>query len=206
MEQVLGERTRYITVAVEDIYQPHNASAVLRTCDALGVQDVHIIENRNSYQVNPGVELGTAQWLTLYRHQSGRDNTVAAIEAIRSDGYRIVATSPHARQQTLEQLDLERGRIALLFGTEMDGLSDTALSLCDEYVAIPMVGFVESFNISVSAALVLYSLTRRLRASRVDYHLSETETEELLLAWLRQSIKHVEALEAKFLDGKNSLE
>jgi tRNA (guanosine-2'-O-)-methyltransferase len=152
--EVLAERTRYITVAVEDIYQPHNASAVLRTCDAFGIQDVHIIENRNIYRLNPSVELGTAQWLTLHRHRGPENNTEAAINHLRSTGYRIVATSPHARQQELEALDLNAGPVAVLFGTEKEGLSETALSLADEYVAIPMYGFVESFNISVSAALV----------------------------------------------------
>ena len=198
MDRVLAERTRYLTVAVEDVYQPHNASAVLRTCDGLGVQDVHIIENRNAYRLNPGVELGSAQWLTLHRYRGGEDNTAAAIEALRGAGYRIVATSPHTRRTSPGEIDLAAGPVALLFGNELEGLSKQTLDLADEYVAIPMYGFVESFNISVSAAVVLYHLTTRLRSAGIDYHITEDERREILLTWLRRSIGRSEALEREF--------
>ena len=198
MEAVLLERTRYLTVAVEDIYQPHNASAVLRTCDCFGIQDVHIIENRNEYRVNPGVELGTAQWLTLHRYQGEPTNTPRAIEGLRAAGYRIVATTPHTDQRSLDEFNLDSGPAALLFGTEMEGLSEAALDLADEHLVIPMVGFVESFNISVSAAIILHALSARLRASRIEYHLAADEKESILLAWLRSSINRVESLEREY--------
>ncbi|MFW5789066.1 MAG: TrmH family RNA methyltransferase [Spirochaetota bacterium] len=200
MHAVLAERTRYLTVAVEDIYQPHNASAVLRTCDCFGVQDVHIIENRNEYRLNPGVELGTAQWLTLHRYRDGGDNTPAAIDSLRAAGYRVVATTPHTNQVALEQFDLRAGPIALLFGNELDGLSDTALEAADEHLVIPMYGFVESFNISVSAAIVLHHLAHALRTSDLDYRLDEEERRDIELAWLRSSITRVEALEREFAE------
>ncbi|TVQ25087.1 MAG: TrmH family RNA methyltransferase [Spirochaetaceae bacterium] len=198
MQAVLAERTRYATVVVEDIYQPHNASAVLRTCDCFGVQDVHIIENRNAYRLNPGVELGTAQWLTLHRYSGEPDNTPRAIARLRDQGYRIVATSPHANQTTLERFDIDAGPFALLFGTELDGLTDTAVSLSDEHLIIPMYGFVESFNISVSVAIALHHLTHQLRSSTVDYHLSPDDRRDLLLGWLRSTIARVEQIEARF--------
>jgi tRNA (guanosine-2'-O-)-methyltransferase len=198
MRTVLAERTRYLTVTLEEIYQPHNASAVLRTCDSLGVQDVHIIESRNRYRLNPGVELGSAQWLTLHRYGERDGGTVAAIETLRRRGYRIVATSPHNGPVTLDTFDLERGPAALLFGTELDGLSSAALELADEYLVIPMFGFVESFNISVSAAVILHTLTTQLRRSSIDYHLSEDEQTTLQLDWLRATIRRVELLEREF--------
>ncbi|MFW5814722.1 MAG: TrmH family RNA methyltransferase [Spirochaetota bacterium] len=198
MHAVLAERTRYLTVAVEDIYQPHNASAVLRTCDCFGVQDVHIIENRNEYRLNPGVELGTAQWLTLHRYRDGGNNTHAALESLREAGYRVVATTPHTDQVALEEFDLRAGPVALLFGNELEGLSDAALEAADEHLIIPMYGFVESFNISVSAAIVLHHLTHALRASGLDYRLGDEERREIELAWLRSSIGRVEALEREF--------
>ncbi len=200
MHAVLAERTRYLTVAVEDIYQPHNASAVLRTCDCFGVQDVHIIENRNEYRLNPGVELGTAQWLTLHRYRDGENNTPTAIDSLRAAGYRVVATTPHTNQVALEELDLRAGPVALLFGNELDGLSDTALEAADEHLVIPMYGFVESFNISVSAAIVLHHLAHALRASDLDYRLDEEERRDIELAWLRSSIRRVEALEREFAE------
>jgi len=198
MRRVLAERTRYLTVVIEDIYQPHNASAVLRTCDCFGIQDVHIVENRNEYRLNPGVELGTAQWLTLHRYKGEPSNTPAAIDRLRSAGYRIVATTPHTEQRSLDDFDLDAGPVALLFGNEPDGLSETAFNLADEHLVIPMVGFVESFNISVSVAIILHTLSGRLRSGGIAYHLSPEENDELLLQWLRNSIGRVEALEREF--------
>lgn len=215
MEQVLGERTRYLTVVLEDIYQPHNASAVLRSCDSCGVQDVHIIEKRNSYRVNPGVELGTAQWLTLRRYRLDQaapkagatvttpDPVRAALTDLRARGYRIVATTPHTEDVELGSFDLNRGKVALCFGTEMEGLSEELLTEADEYVRIPMYGFVESFNISVSAAIILYTLTQRLRAhEEPPWRLSDAERAEILLTWLRRSVKESERLEARFRERR----
>ena len=194
MTEVLANRTRYITVVLENIYQPHNASAVLRSCDAFGIQDVHIIENGNRFSSNPAVDMGTSQWLTMYRYRGSRkdSNTPAAVTALRKQGYRIVATSPHAEDVEIGELDLSSGRIALLFGTELEGLSPYALEHADEYVRLPMYGFVESFNISVCCALSLYQLTGTLRSSAIDWHLTEHERLQLLHHWLRMNIRHPE--------------
>jgi tRNA (guanosine-2'-O-)-methyltransferase len=194
--EVLEQRSRYLTVALEDIYQPHNASAVLRSCDGFGIQDAWVIENRNSYTVNPGVELGTRQWLTLRRYGEGAYNTPAVMEQLRERGYRIVATSPHRHDVALEEFDLSAGKAAFFFGNELDGLSEGMLEAADEYMRIPMYGFVESFNISVSCALTLHHLSHRLRNSELPWRLSEEEQEELLLQWLRSSVKQSERIEA----------
>ncbi len=198
MDAVLENRTRYVTVVLEDIYQPHNASAVVRTCDALGVHDVHIVEQRNTYTVNPGVALGTTNWVNLIRYPRGDGAMREATAALRANGYRLVATTPHADAVGPADLDLSAGPVALMFGTELDGLSEAALTEADEYVRIPMYGFVESFNISVSAAISLFTLTERLRASDVPWRLTEEEAAETRLAWLRRSIKRAKALESEF--------
>ena len=197
---VLAARTRYITVALEDIYQPHNASAVLRTCDACGVQDVHIIENRNSHTLTSGVELGTAQWLTRHRYRNAANNTTQAIQELRDKGYRIVATSPHCDDVTPAVFDLQKGPAALLFGTELTGLSEEAMAQADEYIRIPMYGFVESYNISVSVAIILTRLIERLRDSHLPWELPNEERSELLLQYLRNSIKKVDKLESRFFN------
>ncbi|HKK48615.1 MAG TPA: RNA methyltransferase [Alkalispirochaeta sp.] len=202
MQQVLNRRSRYIAVAVEDIYQPHNGSAVLRSCDAFGVQDVHIIENRNRYRVNPGVELGTAQWLSMYRYPRPHDSeagaaaaqTRAAVATLHRQGYRVVATTPHRDDVTLAELDLTMGPVALLFGSEKDGLSEVALDLADEYMRIPMEGFVESLNISVSAAVSLHELAGRLRNGSITWQLRERERNIVLARWLRHSVRHAGAI------------
>lgn len=197
-QQVIAQRTRYISVVLEDIYQSQNASAVLRTCDCLGIQDVHIIENKNRFQLNPDVVLGSAKWLNLKKYNTGENNTISAIKKLRAEGYRIVATSPHKEDTNLDDFDLGKGKIALLFGTELKGLTNNALDQADEYLKIPIVGFTESFNISVSAAIILYQLRQKLRSSDIKWKLEEYESDSLLLEWLRISLKKPELIEAAF--------
>ncbi len=197
-EQVIRYRTRHITVVLEDIYQPHNASAVLRSADLTGIQDIHIIENKNRYEVNPEVAMGSSKWLNLIKYNEKADNTLDAYAALRKKGYRIVATTPHKQDQTLEEIPLE-GKMALVFGTELKGLSETAIVRADEYLRIPMYGFTESYNISVSAALSLFTLTERLRKSSIRWQLSETEKLDILLEWAKRSIKHADLYEKEFL-------
>lgn len=202
MYQTLSQRTRYLTVVLEDIYQPHNASAVLRSCDAFGVQDVHIIENRNTYRVNPGVALGSSQWLSLHRYNTGESNTPGAIETLRNKGYRIVATTPHSNDINLEDFDLESGKTALIFGTEMHGLSKEVISRADTFLKIPMYGFVESYNISVSCAVILHHLTYRLRESSLNWQLEMDQKDEILLDWLKKSLKKSDLYEKKFYEER----
>jgi tRNA (guanosine-2'-O-)-methyltransferase len=190
-EQVILNRTRYVSVALEDIYQPHNASAVLRTCDCFGIQDVHVIENQNKYQVNPDVALGSSQWVNIIKHNSQENNTLSTIQYLKSKGYRIVATTPHTNDVTLDSLDLDAGKIALFFGTEMRGLSKTMLDHADTYLKIPMFGFTESFNISVSASIILHHLTHKLHQSKLIWQLTDFEKEQVQHEWLKRTIKKV---------------
>ncbi len=204
IEQILQQRTRWVTVVLEDIYQPHNASACLRSCDGFGVQDIHIIENRNSFDLNRDVSLGSDRWLTLYRYtQTGINNTQLCLDKLKEKGYKIVATTPHEKEINIEQVPVDQ-KLALLFGTELNGLSDDAFSEADYFVKIPMFGFCESFNISVSVALCLYEITTRLRGSETDWSLSESEKLEIQLSWLRQSIRGGQLIEQRFITELNS--
>jgi tRNA (guanosine-2'-O-)-methyltransferase len=198
----LLERTRHITVVLEDIYQPQNASAVLRSADCFGIQDIHVIENTNQYEINPRVVHGASQWLNLYKYNSDVDNTTLCLETLKAKGYRIVATSPHAQSVSLQALPLDRP-IALMFGTEKLGLSSDALEQADEHMYIPMYGFTESLNISVSAAICIHHLSDRLRSSDIDWHLSEDEQLNLNLDWVRKVLKDPEGLEKRFWIEKN---
>lgn len=203
IEEVVQHRTRHLTVVVEDIYQPHNASAVLRSCDGFGIQDVHIIENSNRFEASSQVTIGADQWLTLSRYkQPNTDNTELCFNHLKKRGYKIIATSPHEQDVNLNDLPITE-RTALVFGTELDGISERAKELADGFVKIPMAGFSESFNISVSAAVCLYNLTRRLKASEVNWQLSDEEMEELKLNWLKQSIKAGEQLEKAFFEERD---
>jgi tRNA (guanosine-2'-O-)-methyltransferase len=198
---IASQRTRYITVVLEDIFQSHNASAVLRSCECFGIQDVHLIENRYTYELNPDIALGSWKWLTLNRHSDNPDNTISCLNKLKSEGYRIVATTPHELDTTPQKLDLAIGKVALVFGTELEGLSDNALSIADEFLKIPMVGFTESLNISVSAALLIHHLTEKLRNSTIKWQMEENEVTALLLQWMRNSIKMSKSIEKKFIQN-----
>ena len=187
--RVLKDRTKYITVALENIYQPHNASAVLRTADCFGVQDVHVIENDNVYDINPDVALGSYKWINLVRHNKLENNTFETIKHLKSNGYRIVATTPHNNDVTLDDFDLSAGKLALFFGTELTGLSNIVLENADEFLKIPMYGFTESFNISVSASVILHQFTNKLRSSNLNWNLSSKDKDITILRWLMNTIK-----------------
>jgi tRNA (guanosine-2'-O-)-methyltransferase len=198
-DEVLEERTRYITIALEDIYQSQNASAVLRTCDNLGIQDVHIIENRNDYTVNPDVSLGSEKWLTIKKYRKSGNNTIRAITVLREQGYRIVATSPHKTDTELTDFEIEKGKIALFFGTELQGLTEDVMKNADEFLKIPMHGFTESYNISVSAAIICFQLSEKLKSSDLNWRLTKSEKQEVKLDWLRASVKRSKIIEKEFL-------
>ena len=196
--RVLDNRTKYITVVLEDIYQPHNASAVLRTCDCFGIQDVHIIENRNKYTVNPDVALGSDKWLNIYKYRNFKNNSLHAIQVLKEKGYKIVATSLQVESKSIEDYDITKNKIALFFGTELTGLSDSVLNNADEFIKIPMFGFTQSFNLSVSAAIILYGFIKDLRLSSVDWKLSENDKTELKIKWIKQGLKMGNRIEDYF--------
>ncbi len=197
-EKVLDSRTRYINLVCEDIYQSHNASALIRTCDCFGIQDFHILEKRNVFEVNPEVALGASNWLSIKRYNDSGGNFSPVFDKLRSDGYRIVATTPGRYSVPLGELDLEKGPVSLLFGTEKEGLSPRLLEEADEFVRIEMFGFTESFNVSVSAGIILYNLRMKLQNSNADWHLTHGEKLSLKLDWLRKSIKSCDLIEKDF--------
>lgn len=197
-DALIRHRTKHLTVVLEDIYQPHNAAAVLRSCDCFGVQDVHVIENQNKFEANPDVELGSAKWITLNKYNSKEENTADCIKILKQKGYKIVVTSPHKNDCSIEELDITN-KSALFFGTEMRGATPVAFEQADAFVKIPMVGFTESLNISVSAAVTLYTLITRLKKSNVDWCLSKEEENAVRLQWLRNSIPKSGLIEKDFL-------
>ena len=197
-DRVLENRTRYINIVCEDIYQGHNASAILRTCDCFGIQDVHVIEARNSFEVNSEVALGSSNWLSIHRHTNSAEDLSELFEKLRSQNYRIVATTPHREGVSLRDFDLGKGPVSLVFGTEKDGLSKVLMEMADEYMTIDMYGFTESFNVSVSAGIILHYLRNELTGKRINWHLSESEKQLIKLDWLKKSLKRSELIEKEF--------
>lgn len=183
-DRLVLNRTRHICVVLEEIFQSHNASAVLRSCDCFGVQDIHVVENRNHYAPNSDVSMGSDKWVDYYKHPS----ILHTYDHLRSKGYRIVATLPHENDTMITDLDISQP-VALVFGTELTGLTQEAIDHADGYVKVPMYGFTESFNISVCAALSLFCLTERMRAdSHIHWRLSAEEQITLKLYWAMQVI------------------
>lgn len=202
-KQVLSLRTRYITVVLEDIFQSQNASAVLRTCDCFGIQDVHMIENRNKFNENITVTRGSTKWINLYQYNQQPNNTLSAIQSLKENGYKIVATSPHINDIELSEFDLKQGKTAIVFGNEKKGISEIVKQNADFFLKIPMSGFTESFNISVSVAIILHHLTSKMKEELIDWKLNDIEQEILMLEWLRKSLKSGDLLIKKYMHTNN---
>ena len=189
-ERIAKDRTRYLTVVVENLFQDHNASAVMRSCDCFGIQDLHIIEKGNRFAINRDIAMGAGRWIDHFHYNDPKLPTTKCLTTLKEKGYRIVATSPHEDSKTIFDLDLSTP-LALVFGTEQTGLSETALSLADETVSIPMYGFTESFNISVSAALCMQALRNRLEKEGVEnWKLTPAEQTALKIEWCKRILKN----------------
>ena len=190
---VLEDRTRHLALVLEDIYQPHNASACLHSCDCLGVRDIHVVERRNEYRPNNEISMGSAKWLTMHRyHQTG-----SCIDSVKKRGYRLIATTPNADGYDLLTLPLDQP-VAIMFGTEEQGLSQEALEAADATLRLPMYGFTQSYNISIAVALTLSRLVERLRNSDLPWKLDEADKKEMTLAFYRRIVKRHDLLEENF--------
>jgi tRNA (guanosine-2'-O-)-methyltransferase len=200
VDKVLALRTRHITVVLEDVYQSQNASAVVRTCECMGVQDVHIVEQLSKYDINPRVLKGANKWMNLHRYNNRSvNNTEICFKNLKDNGYRILATDPSEGGASINDIDVDNGKIALVFGNELRGVSKYALNNADLKIKIPMYGFTESLNLSVSVAICLNTLITRLHKSDNHYYLSESDKSSLKLEWYRKIVRGSEIIEREFL-------
>ena len=183
-------RTRYMTVLAENMYHGQNAAALIRHCDAFGVQEMHTVETLCRFEPNPVIARGSERWVDVHRHAS----TAEAVAELRRRGYRIVATTPHREDATPETFDVTKGPFALVFGTEHAGISDEAIAAADEFLRIPMCGLVESLNVSASAAILIYQLSERVRRTVDGWRMTEAEQAELMERWMRRSVKDADAI------------
>ena len=188
--RALDMRTEYITVLTENMFHAQNASAIVRHCEAFGVQNIHTVEELCPFLPTLNIALGTDKWIDIHHHATTRE----ALDALRKDGYRIVATTPHHKSCTPETFDVTKGKFALVFGTEKTGVSDEVLAEADEYLQIPMCGMVDSLNVSASAAILIYMLSERMRAECENWQLEEEPKARRLYDWCRYSVKDAEAL------------
>lgn len=197
-DRVAAERTQFMTVVLENVYQEHNASAVLRSCDCFGIQTLHVIEKDNQYKVQRDIALGAGRWVDLYNFNRGENPSLDCIRALKDKGYKILATTPHERDVSVNDVAIDQP-FALVFGTERRGISPEIMALADEYVHIPMYGFTESFNISVSVAIVLNVLRERLEKSSIQWKLTPEEQVSLKLKWSKKILRGGDALAAEII-------
>lgn len=200
--EVLGNRTRHVTVVVEDLFQTQNISAVMRTCECVGIQDIHIIEGENDFSIHTAISMGADKWLNRYHYPASDHNIADCILGLKQKGYTVVATLPGDDSCYMEDLPIEKP-IALLFGTELKGLTPEAIALSDCSVKIPMYGFTTSFNISNSVAIMATYFIEKLKKSSLNWKLSDEEKEILYLEWLQKSIKTPDLIIQKFLNENN---
>jgi tRNA (guanosine-2'-O-)-methyltransferase len=195
--RVLQNRTKHFTIAMEDVYQLHNTSAVMRSCEVFGIQELNVIEQKFGKRIDTEIAMGAQKWVDVFRYNSVQ----SCMDEMRAKGYQIIATTPHDDSCLLHEFDITKPA-ALFFGTERDGLSQEVLDQADGFLKIPMVGYTESLNISVSAAIIIQDITNRLRQSAINWHLTEEEIWEKRLDWTRKSIKDIEFIERKYLENQ----
>lgn len=191
--KVLENRTKHFTVVVEDIFQMHNASAVMRSCEVFGIQELNVIEQRYGKSIDKEIAMGAQKWVDINTF----DSITSCVDTVKNKGYQIIATTPHENDCELEDFDISKPS-ALFFGTERDGLSEEILQKADGFLKIPMVGFTESLNISVSAAIIIQNLTNRLQKSEIDWHLSAEEILVKRMEWAKNSIKDIKRIEQRY--------
>ncbi len=205
-DKVLSNRTRHITVVAEDTYQEHNASALIRTCDCFGIQDFHILEKHNEFKIAKGMAKGAEKWVDVHMYEGAENKEQECIDRLRKNGYKIVATTPHNNDCLLDAFDLSQ-KSALFFGREKYGLSDCIIEQADSFLKIPMVGFTESFNISVSTAIILHTLTNKLREiPDIPWQLTEKERIAKKIEWCIKTIQNGKKIALDFLNEEVQVE
>ncbi|WP_136481850.1 TrmH family RNA methyltransferase [Cognatitamlana onchidii] len=192
-DEVLSQRTKHFTVATEDVYQLHNTSAVIRSCDVFGIQEVNIVEERNTKRIDREIAMGAQKWVDLNRYHSVKD----CIASLKQRGYQIVATTPHGNDCELDAFDITQ-KSCFFFGRETEGLSDEVIASADAFLKIPMYGFTESLNISVSAAIILQHVTTKLKQSGIDWRLTDHEKNEKRLDWCKKTLKSYDDIVERF--------
>ena len=200
----LNERSNRITLVLEDVFQSRNISAAMRSADCFGIQNIHIIENKNNFVKDKSVSLGAGKWINIKQYNTEENNTINCLKKLKKEGYQIIATSPHNTNISLDEIDVKNNKIAIILGTELTGLSEKALSFADKRMKINMYGFTESLNISVSAAICCQSISSKMRKETTGWEVTEEEKTDILLNWIRNSIKSGKQIEERFLDDKSN--
>lgn len=203
LNRTVESRTHYMRILTENMFHPQNASAIMRHCEAFGIQQIHTVEDRCKFDPSVNIVRGTEKWVDVEHHET----TAEALAALKAEGYRIVATTPHRCSATPESFDVTKGKFVLVFGTEHAGISDEVIAAADDFLMIPMCGMVESLNVSASAAILIYMLSERIRRQVEGWQLSDYDKLKLLTRWTMSSVRDFEGiLRRAERNGKLSVE
>ena len=196
-DKVVNERTKHFVAVVEDIYNERNASAVIRTCDCFGIQEINIIENYNKYTISKKIAKGAENWLDINLYENKVNNTQQCLNQLKNRGYQIVCTSPSNNAIKLSEFDISK-KSAIVFGGEKNGLTKTALKNADVLIKIPMIGFSQSLNISVAAAIIFYQIIESLKKSNINWKLSKRNMLKPKINWALNSIPNSNEILKRF--------
>jgi len=195
INSIIQQRTNHLTVVAEDVYQLHNTSAVLRSCDVFGIQQLHIIEQKYGKNIDSEIALGAQKWVDVYRY----NNPISCVRTLKKQGYKIIIASPHHQALTSDDIDISKP-LGIFFGNEKNGVSKEVMDFADGYLYIPMFGFTESLNISVAAAIIMHNLTQRLRKSTIPWELSEAVKLKTKIKWIENSVRSLNSIQKKYLE------
>lgn len=194
IEKFAASSSGFILPVLEDVYQFRNAAAIIRSVEACGFHQVVAMEKRNEFDPNLEVTKGAENWVQVEK----MPHSLESLQEIRNRGYRLVAVSPEWNAVSLPDFEITEP-VALIFGTEWQGVSENFLEFCDETVAIPMYGFTGSFNVSVAAAICMYELKQKLIKTGIPHFLPEEKQLNLKIRWTLNSIKSGQQILEKFL-------
>ena len=195
IEHFSQESSDFVLPVMEDVYQFRNAAAIVRSVEACGFHHVVALEEENVFNPNLKVTKGAETWVKVEK----MPNNLDSLKEIKNRSYKILAVSPENNATMLPDYEVKEP-IALVFGTELEGVSDEILDFADETLAIPMYGLTKSFNVSVAAAICMYELKQKLMKSGIDYKLSEEKLLEMKIRWTVNSIRSGEELLERFLN------
>jgi tRNA (guanosine-2'-O-)-methyltransferase len=192
IEASLASRTRDIVVVLEDIHHDHNSSAVMRTAEAMGIFELHVVAGKSRFIVEDKITMGAHKWL----HRRSHAGIAEAYAHLRGRGFEIWASHFHGDGGSIEEIPIDR-TVALVFGNEHEGLSAEAIDQADHWFRIPMRGFVESLNISVAAAISMYDVHSRRQRAGLLRGLSDEDVRRFRAAWYAMSVRAAELLLAQ---------
>ena len=204
IEAALSSRTRDLVLVLEDIHNDHNSSAVMRTAEALGILELHVVAQRSAFKVSDKISSGAHKWLDV----RGHDSIESAYAHLRRRGYQIWASHFHGDANPSDRtgtpapvLPIDRIPIdlpiAMVFGNELDGLTSAAIEQADHWFCVPMRGFVESLNISVAAAISMYDVRARRHREGLLRGLQDEDVRRLRAAWYAMSVRAAELILAQ---------